>query len=209
MTKIKSNELEGFEDISSRAFEHPADRAAMAGLRRMTGFDTLLKKIIGALGERRLKLMFLANGVRVGPKQLPKVHAILVEVCRIFDLKEIPELFVVPSPFLNAAAIGVDKPFIILNSAILEPLTDEELKCVIGHEVAHILAGHSLYKTMLIVLVQITRWFVGGPLMMLAVDGMTIPEIAAILEIPEGTVKSRIFYARKRLKDALQPRTKR
>ena len=44
------------------------------------------------------------------------------------------------------------------------------------------------------------------PLMMLAVEGMTIPEIADILEIPEGTVKSRIFYARKRLKDALKER---
>ena len=42
------------------------------------------------------------------------------------------------------------------------------------------------------------------PLMMMAVDGLTIPEIAGILEIPEGTVKSRIFYARKRLKEALQ-----
>jgi RNA polymerase sigma-70 factor (ECF subfamily) len=41
------------------------------------------------------------------------------------------------------------------------------------------------------------------PLVMLAVDGMTIPEIALILEIPEGTVKSRIFYARKRLKETL------
>ena len=46
------------------------------------------------------------------------------------------------------------------------------------------------------------------PLVMLAVDGMTIPEIAAILEIPEGTVKSRIFYARKRLKSALQKKRK-
>lgn len=42
------------------------------------------------------------------------------------------------------------------------------------------------------------------PLVMLAVDGLTIPEIASILEIPEGTVKSRIFYARKRLKENLQ-----
>jgi RNA polymerase sigma-70 factor (ECF subfamily) len=44
------------------------------------------------------------------------------------------------------------------------------------------------------------------PLVMLAVEGLTIPEIAAILEIPQGTVKSRIFYARKRLKEALQSR---
>ena len=42
------------------------------------------------------------------------------------------------------------------------------------------------------------------PLLMLAVNGMTIPEIATILEIPEGTVKSRIFYGRKRLKKALK-----
>lgn len=42
------------------------------------------------------------------------------------------------------------------------------------------------------------------PLMMLAVEGMTIPEIAGVLEIPEGTVKSRIFYARKRLKETMQ-----
>ena len=42
------------------------------------------------------------------------------------------------------------------------------------------------------------------PLLMLAVNGMTIPEIAKILEIPEGTVKSRIFYGRKRLKEALK-----
>src|SRR5262245_63389665 len=45
------------------------------------------------------------------------------------------------------------------------------------------------------------------PLMMLAVEGMTIPEIADILDMPEGTVKSRIFYARKRLKDALDKKT--
>jgi RNA polymerase sigma-70 factor, ECF subfamily len=44
------------------------------------------------------------------------------------------------------------------------------------------------------------------PLVMLAVDGLTIPEIAAILEIPEGTVKSRIFYGRKRLKESLSGR---
>ena len=46
------------------------------------------------------------------------------------------------------------------------------------------------------------------PLMMLAVDGLTIPEIAAVLEIPEGTVKSRIFYARKRLVEGLRQNTR-
>jgi len=34
-------------------------------------------------------------------------------------------------------------------------------------------------------------------------------EIAAVLKIPEGTVKSRIFYARKRLKETLETKRKR
>src|SRR3989442_3083245 len=46
------------------------------------------------------------------------------------------------------------------------------------------------------------------PLVMLAVEGLTIPEIAGVLEIPEGTVKARSFYARKRQKEALQSRKK-
>jgi DNA-directed RNA polymerase specialized sigma24 family protein len=40
--------------------------------------------------------------------------------------------------------------------------------------------------------------------MLFASKGMTIPEIAGILEIPEGTVKSRIFYGRKRLRKGLR-----
>lgn len=47
------------------------------------------------------------------------------------------------------------------------------------------------------------------PLLMLAIEGLTIPEIAAILDIPPGTVKSRIFYGRKRLKDTLENKRKR
>lgn len=42
------------------------------------------------------------------------------------------------------------------------------------------------------------------PLLMYASSGMTIPEIANVLEIPEGTVKSRIFYGRKRLRKGLK-----
>lgn len=42
------------------------------------------------------------------------------------------------------------------------------------------------------------------PLLMYASNGMTIPEIANVLEIPEGTVKSRIFYGRKRLRKGLK-----
>ena len=35
-------------------------------------------------------------------------------------------------------------------------------------------------------------------------DGMGVAEIARVLEVPEGTVKSRLFHARNRLKQTLE-----
>ena len=68
-----------FPDISPRAWEHPTDRAALAALGRVKGFDLLLRQIFGAIPERRLRLLYLANALRVGPAQLPKVHELLMK----------------------------------------------------------------------------------------------------------------------------------
>jgi len=151
-----------FPGISPRAYEHPADRAALTALRKLTGFDTVLKKVMGLFGERRLRLLFLANGVRVGPTQIPRLHAAVVEVCRILDI-DTPETYVVASPFLNAAAVGVDQPFLVFNSSLVESLSDDELLGLVGHEAAHLLSGHVLYRTMLLVLMQAVRWVAAAP----------------------------------------------
>ena len=44
------------------------------------------------------------------------------------------------------------------------------------------------------------RW----PIVLAAIDGHDIRTVAALLEIPEGTVKSRLFRARQRLKELLR-----
>ena len=52
----KDGSRKTFPGISPRAWEHPADRAALVALRRMRGFDTVLRKVMGALGDRRLRM---------------------------------------------------------------------------------------------------------------------------------------------------------
>ena len=44
--------------ISSVAWEHPADRAALNTLRALPGFDEVVRKVAGAIGERGI-LTFL------------------------------------------------------------------------------------------------------------------------------------------------------
>ena len=48
---------------------------------------------------------------------------------------------------VNAFTGGVEKPIIVLHSALVERLNDEETLAVIAHEVGHIHAEHVLYLT--------------------------------------------------------------
>lgn len=141
--------------ISPLAWEHPADRAALNALRKVPGFDLALRKVFGIFGERALRLAFQANAVRVTERQYPWVHERLLRVCEVLDVAEPPELYVSQTPVVNAGAVGMSRPFIVLNSSMLEVLGPDEVEAVIGHEVGHILSGHVLYRTLLLLLLNL------------------------------------------------------
>ena len=58
--------------ISSRAWEHPADRGALTALRELRGFDDVVKAFFGMWNERGFRLSFLAG---VDPGRPPAVPA--------------------------------------------------------------------------------------------------------------------------------------
>jgi Zn-dependent protease with chaperone function len=141
-----------FPGISSRAYEHPADRSALVALRSLSGFDTVLRRLAGLFSERAIRLMFLGGTVRAGENQYRHIHDMVRDSAYILDLPEVPELYVTQDPMPNAMTIGVDHPFIVLNSGLIELLDDEELRFVVGHEVGHVLSGHAVYRTMAMIL---------------------------------------------------------
>ncbi len=143
-------------DISSRAWEHPADRGALVALRKLKGFDTVLKAMSGLVNERAVRLVYLGSSVRVDERQFPRLHFMLKDVARVLDTEEVPELFVSAAPTLNAMTIGMNKPIIILDSALVELLDEEELRFVLAHELGHALSGHAVYKTLLLRLLTMT-----------------------------------------------------
>lgn len=138
-----------FPGISPRAYEHPADRSALVALRKLAGFDTALKVLAGAFRERSLRLVYLASAVRVGPTQFAEVHAIVQDAVKVLDLYEVPEVFVVQEPSVNAFTLGIDRPWIVVTTGALEVFDDAELRFVLGHECGHVLSGHGVYRTML------------------------------------------------------------
>jgi Zn-dependent protease with chaperone function len=135
--------------ISSRAWEHPADRGALVALRRLRGFDTVLKALSGMFNERVVRLQLLGSAIRVDDRQFARLHRLLGEVGATLDAPELPEMYVVADPHLNAVTIGMNKPTIVLNSALVDLLDEDELRFVIAHELGHAISGHAVYQTLL------------------------------------------------------------
>lgn len=134
-------------DISSRSWEHPADRAALRSLEAIPGFSEVIRKIVALFGERGLRLFFQANAVRVTENQYAWVYDLHRQVVDTLDLGWEPELYISQTPFVNAGALGVDKPFVLINSGAVDVLTPVELETVLAHEIGHIASDHVLYRT--------------------------------------------------------------
>jgi Zn-dependent protease with chaperone function len=121
--------------ISPKSYEHPADRAATAALRQIPYIDQVVRKLFEFGFERAYRQGLIANGIRIGPKQLPAVWSNYQECFRTLDMEVQNDLYILQTPEVNAMAFGADKPLVILNSGLVGMLDDDELKSVIAHEV--------------------------------------------------------------------------
>ncbi len=149
-----------FPRISSAAFEHPADKAALEAVRKVPVLDKVFARLMELGFERFFRIQLLGQSVHVTPKQCGKVYKLYKEAAEILDMHE-PDLFIASHPVPNAVTIGVERPMIVLYSGLVEMLSEEELMAVMGHELGHVKAGHVLYKTIAYFLVHMAKQVLG------------------------------------------------
>ena len=143
--------MPSYPGISSEAFRHPLDREAEQALRSLPGFDMVARKFVEFVYERPQFVFLMGNSIQVGPRQYASLYNIFRECVRDLDIYPEPSLFIAQNPQANAHAIGQEQPSVILNSGLLDLLTDEEIRTVLAHELGHIKCGHTT-------LIQMARW---------------------------------------------------
>jgi Zn-dependent protease with chaperone function len=131
--------------ISSQSFEHEADRAALEGLKKTVGFDRLMKTIAKHGADQIWHVINESSNIRLSEKQVGSIYEIHREVATTLDLDPIPPLYLAHDVRVNAYTAGVEAPFIVVTGGLVEGFSDDEIACVLGHEMGHILAGHVLY----------------------------------------------------------------
>jgi Zn-dependent protease with chaperone function len=160
------DEVKPYLNLSSKAYEHPADRAATAALKAIPMLDAVVRKLIEWRYERALRQFYLGNSVKVGEHQLSELWAAHTGVCHVLDMPEIYDLYVTTPVRGGAQSIGSGKPLVVLDSQLLERLGPGEQRVVVAHEVGHILSDHVLYMTALDILLRAgdgLPFFVGLP----------------------------------------------
>src|SRR3989338_2719292 len=86
------------------------------------------------------KLVLMIYGAKeLKPSESPNLHHLVEELARKAQLPK-PKIFLIPMPMPNAFATGRNKNHAVIGITlgILEQLSKEELKGVIGHELSHI-----------------------------------------------------------------------
>ena len=86
----------------------------------------------------------LGQAVKVSEYQLPEVFQ-LAQIAAERLCMKMPDVFVKESPILNAYATGFidDRKTVVLHSALVEAMDEEELISIIGHEFSHIKCHHT------------------------------------------------------------------
>jgi Zn-dependent protease with chaperone function len=172
--EVLPESIEPYPQISSKAYEHPADRAATAALKAVPMLDTVVRKLVEFRYERALRQFYLGNSVKVSDRQLPDLWASHTGVCTILDMPSTYDLYVTASLEANARTIGSQNPIVVVDSSLYERLGQGERRVVLAHEIGHILSDHVLYMTALDILLR-----AGGSLPLML--GLPVRAVQAVL----------------------------
>jgi Zn-dependent protease with chaperone function len=141
--------------ISPRAYQHPADRAATAALQRVPYLDQVVRRLVALGYERALRVAALGAAVRLGQQQLPQIWVLHRQVFNTLDHEPVPDLYMTQIPLANAGTFGTERPVVVLNSELVRLLDDDGRRAVLAHEAAHVHSDHVLYQTALAILLQL------------------------------------------------------
>jgi len=153
-----------YEQISSKAYEHPADRAATSALHSIPLMDAVIKRLTDLSHERRLRQILIGNAVRIGDAQVPELWADYQRCAACLDIATVPDLYLTQTPMVNAMTVGAKTPLVIANSGLVGAYERDEVGAVLAHELGHVLSEHYYYTTVLVLLAQFLRTSVPGRL---------------------------------------------
>jgi Zn-dependent protease with chaperone function len=106
--------------------------------------------VLAFLYVRLLQAQQLGNSLQISEKQFPEIYKVSEECAKTLSLPRMPRIHITQNPVLNAYAMGFGRSYaIVVNSGVIENLSLEEIRVVIGHEMGHIKFRHTQFLSLI------------------------------------------------------------
>ncbi len=136
--------------LTAEVIAHPYDRRAMRVLQDKLRSNPTLSGKLQAMHDSALEefqLLNLADNTRASAKQFPHLHDLMGGVAANLGIETAPDLFVDTQAEINAMAMGESgNASVVINTALIDSFSETEIAVVVGHELGHVLCGHSFYR---------------------------------------------------------------
>jgi Zn-dependent protease with chaperone function len=132
--------------LSAADYEHEGEKELQKALNSNRIIEKLFAVISEYGAERMFLLQYTGSSIEVKESNLPDLYNILKEVCAILDMENVSKMYVQENSNINACALGINNPVMVINTGSLEKLSTEELYFIIGHEAGHIKSKHTRYS---------------------------------------------------------------
>lgn len=134
--------------LKASDYEYSGDREALNVLKKIPVLDQLLSGYMDFTIKSGMFVQVQQDCFRVTAETYPKVYGLYQTCLDRLNMSKEPELYIKREYEYNAYASGVNSPFIVVHSSMVQDCTDEELMALMGHELGHINSGHVLYHNL-------------------------------------------------------------
>lgn len=135
--------------LDARHFAHPLDVAARRRIDRLIAGRPRILRFFEAAErstEQKHYMTCLANDTRLSRQQAGSLYRLVESVSADAGMA-CPRVFLDTHPELNASALGQHQPIMLIHSALVEQMSEAQVRAVIAHELGHIKCKHTFYRT--------------------------------------------------------------
>ena len=129
-------------------YQHPTEKTAFEALRKLPFIDKLTAQFVKYLVSISALPKIQGNCFRITRNTCPEVYKMYLTALERLDMPKEYPLYAREEYQYNASAFGGDEPFICINSSILRDFEPDEITAVLGHELGHIKANHTIFDMM-------------------------------------------------------------
>ena len=142
------------------AYAYSGDRAVARTLKAARPVTLAIEATV-RLWKSVARADLLGSAVKVTDQQFPRLYAVAARCAEALQIP-VPAVYVSPSiASLNAHTLGTEEDaVVVVNAALVDHLSDDELAFVIGHECGHLQNDHVVLNTALHYLTNAAAFYV-------------------------------------------------